>query len=510
MTQRLKLIVFAILAVIPLGMTSAIYGSSAAEIAASLNLSLDEASWLNMVFLYAQLGMLPFASWSIYRYGYNQLARFGATFGAISALFIGFTDFVPAHLLSWFGHGLASSALLVAVQVQLLKQLSVKDFIHVEALIVVLVSFLPFGVYPWLFATMAEHGIWQLSFAVQVIFYIVVLAWLYLDSPFEENNVESTSFNYIHALIKLGAITGITFLLMRGQFHNWLDSPFIVEWLLFTGLLSVLTVTAIRYRWGQGDFLHSDVLSSDNTKVLMYNSALAGFASLGTATLIGSYLVSVLKYSQAEAGWLQLPSFVAIIGGMLFSLWVIKNPKIKSELTLPVGVLLILISCFFFSSGNSYSGEADMFIPLLVRGVGVGILNITITIGILLSFEDKYRPQGVSYFYIFRIIGGLAGTALFTRMNSYQLSETKAALVDNVTETSNAFIHYQNALTNVIESNMLEATPERIASLLSSQLQLQVGASGGTNNFQWFIMLIVCVLAPILIIGKKWAGRKVT
>ena len=98
------------------------------------------------------------------------------------------------------------------------------------------------------------------------------------------------------------------------------------------------------------------------------------------------------------------------------------------------------------------------------------------------------------------------GMALFSRMMSLESSSTMGVLGQNFNQMSGTFIHYQTAMTQVLNQGMLQATPERVASLLSSQLQLQTAAVAGGNNFQWFIISLF-VLAPVLIIGKKLAAK---
>lgn len=238
----------------------------------------------------------------------------------------------------------------------------------------------------------------------------------------------------------------------------------------------------------------------------MYNGALAGFAVLGTSMLISSYLAGVLKYSHSELGWIQLPAFGTMLLGLVVSIWFSNHPRLKPDAVIPIGVLMILISSAFLSTSNAYSGEDDMWLALLLRGFGVGVLNVTVTIYILSGFDKKQIPQGVSFFYLFRTVGGLAGVALFSRFMSKEASGVMNVLGENINATNSAFIHYQNTMIQALQSSMLEATPARVATLLSRQLQTQISAIAGINNFQWFVISI-CILAPVLIIGKKWAGR---
>ncbi len=502
-----ELIVLVSLLMIPFGITSAVYNASSAEIAAALHLSADDTSWFNILYIGAQLIMLPFASWLTYRCGAVRLLVSGAVIGLLSTLVSTFSHAPLMHFIAWGGHGIAASAMIVAAQVLVLRNLSVRYIAYAESLMLLMTTLVPFGIYPWVLAELAESQLWQLAFAVQIFVYIIFLTWVWLR-PFPcKEQKQLVTFNLLQAVLITASISGGVFVLMRGQFYNWFDSSVIINAAVVTSALILLCVFAIKKRWGRGEYIRSDVLASAKNIVSMYNGALAGFAVLGTSMLISSYLAGVLQYSHSQLGWIQVPAFSSMLLGLLVSVWICNHPTLKPDVVIPVGVLMILISSAFLSTSNAYSGASDMWLALLLRGFGVGVLNVTVTIYILGGFEKKHIPQGVSYFYLFRTFGGLAGTALFSRLMSLEASAAVNVLGENFNETNQAFVLYQGAMVRILENAMLEVTPERVAMLLSGQLKMQTAAVAGVNNFQWFVICIF-ILAPILLIGKKLTGGK--
>lgn len=507
MQRRYELILLASLAMIPFGITSAIYNASSAEMAGALGLSADDGSWFSTLYMLAQLVMLPFASWLTYRFGAIRLLIAGVLLGLVSSTVSAFTTIATAHYLAWLGHGIAASAMIVSAQVLVLRNLSVRDIAYAEGCMLLMTTLLPFGVYPWILAELAESSLWQFAFAVQIIFYIIFLCWIWLRPFPGKDQKQAVAFNPLQACLMTAAISGVVFVLMRGQFYNWFDSPVIIDVTMITAALLLLCVFAIKKHWGNGEYIRSDVLTSGKNKLSMYNGALAGFAVLGSSMLISSYLGGVLQYSHSELGWIQLPAFGTMLLGLLVSVWISNHPRINADIALPFGVLMVLLCSVFLSSSNASSGASDMWLALLLRGFGVGILNITVSIAILSKFKKKHIPQGVSYFYLFRTFGGLAGVALFSRLTSKESSSIVNVLGENFNESSNAFIKYQNAMVQMLENGMLEATPARVATLLSGQLKIQTAAIAGVNNFQWFVLFIL-ILSAFLIMGKKLTAQK--
>ena len=507
MNRHRELILIVTLAMIPFGITSAIYNAAANEIAGSLSLSADDASWFNIIYILAQLLTLPLASWLSYRIGAKQLLTLGSGLGLVASLQLGFSEHVAGHFVAWAITGIAASSMLVAAQVLVLRNLSLQDIAIAEGAMMLMTTLLPMGIYPWLIAELAENGLWQLVFAAQSSLYLLVLAWAWLRPLDYIDNKQLITLNLLQAITLSAAMGGITLVLMRGQYYNWFDNSNFTQFTLVSAALTLLAVFVIAKQLGKGEYIASDVLSPLKNKVFMYNAALAGFAVLGTSMLISVYLGSVLHYSHSEQGWLQLPAFASMFIGLLLSVWICNHPTLKPDAVVPIGVLMILLSSVSLSGSSVSSGASDMLPALILRGLGVGLLNVTVSISILSSFKKEHIPQGVSYFYLFRTLGGLVGMALFSRMMSVESSSSMAVLGQHFNQMSATFIHYQTTITQVLNQGMLQATPERVASLLSSQLQLQTAAVAGGNNFQWFIISLF-VLAPILIIGKKLAAKQ--
>lgn len=503
--QRIPL--FALLAVAPFGITSSLYTASAGYMAGALGLSADEASWLNLVYTAVQLAALPLAAWWSHRYGTYRLLAAGALSGLGGSLLAGFSLVASLHFIAWIALGIAASAMLIGAQMLVLQELPRQQIIYTQGGILLLSSLLSAGAYPWLIGLLAEAGLWQLPFAALLLCYTLLLGGLWLVPQVVRSEQGSQiTFNLPQAALVTLLLGALTWLLQRSHINNGFDSPQIVELALVTGVLLLLCVCALRWHWGSGEYLRGDVLHSNRNKVAMYNAALAGFAALGTTILIGSYLTSVLKYSYSQQGWVQLPGFASMLLGLAIGLLIASRPKGKIEAVIPFGVLLILLSSVMLSNSGVASGQADLLPALLLRGLGIGLLNTAITLTILLSFERQHLPQGVSYFYLARTLGGLVGSALFARLLNVESASTLSVLGEHINPLNPAFIERQQALGQLLQQGGLALAPERVAALLGRQLQTQAAAIVGINNFQWFV-LCLCLLGPLLVIAKIWASR---
>ena len=496
MNRKLNLLLLTTLALLPQGISGQLYGAGASHMAGTLGLSQDEASWINILYLLATLCGLPLGTWLIRARGSRILIQGAAALGLVCCLISAWQLSPTWQLAAWAGHGLVGGLLTVGAQTLVLRNLDFRTIALVEGVLMTVVTLVPMGIYPWLLATLAEDGLWPLAFAVQLLPYGLLLTWpLLFDWP-ERQKRRPLVFNWLQAGLIWAFAVSLGYLLMRGEHHNWLDSPQMLETaqlVLVVGLVMVLT---LRRQWGRGRFLHLSPLQTRLAKVFMFDATLAGFAILGTTLLIGTFAVAVLQYSHVELGRLHLVGFAGMLLGLAFSLVVTTNPNKDPMKVIPLGVGLVLLSSYWLSGSQAGSGLADMWPALLVRGIAIGILNVTLTIHILRSFPRRQIPDGVALFYKFRTLGMLLAGALFGRL-MYRGSQDAA----NLLQQSDGLASGAQQLGQWL--------PEQLAHvLLAGELKHQALAVGAVNNFRWFI-LCVLILVPIMKLLLRWAeGEK--
>ncbi len=500
------LLLLALLALFPQGLTSEIYTTSAAEIAGSLGISLDEASAIKVLNMIGQLIALPLAAWLVYRIGNRRLFRLGAVTGLGSAIVSSLWMSMMPQLIAWFCHGVAASFLLVFAHHMVLKQLDYREIALVEGGMLLSVVLIPLGLYPYLLAHLAENNLWHWGFAIQVSAYLGMLYWAFQGTwPWTEQR-QTIPFNWLQAVLFSGFVCGLTYLLLRGEHHNWFRNPDIVRITLITIALGVGAVICMAKGWGRGSYLFTDVLASRHSKAGMVDAAVAGFSILGTTTLTASYVTQVMHYSHLHLGRLELIGFAGMLMGLVIALLMTSKPGRDPEKVIPVGVAMIVLSAVLLTGSNAYSGIGDLWLPLLLKGVAVGILNVTLTIHILRSFPRRHLAEGIAWFYLFRNLGSLLAIGLFSRLTTFEASRIQTVLAENFDSTNEVFIHYQGIFEQLLQQSVLAPSAERAALLLSGQLQTQVMSVAGVNNYQWLI-LSMAALVPIMGIVMGWAKR---
>ena len=78
------------------------------------------------------------------------------------------------------------------------------------------------------------------------------------------------------------------------------------------------------------------------------------------------------------------------------------------------------------------AGAGDLFWPLIVRGVSLGIIFIPLTSASLAELEPREIPQGTGMFNLTRQLGGSLGIAIVATMLSRFTFEAKSQLTQHV------------------------------------------------------------------------------
>ncbi|WP_045371541.1 MFS transporter permease [Vibrio campbellii] len=507
MKTRSPLLIFALFAIAAFGINSVMFTELSHEMAATSGLSADEVELVKIGFMITQVLGFMFTPILVRKLGTTLPLHFALLVGLGTNLVL---YWVGQHALlftlTWLVSGFFMSMLLVVVNLYLLNTFEQRWLPAIIALTLIFSTLLPMGAYPWLVAEIVE--VFDLSFLN------VASAWLYFSAlvmigvykpqaiEIEAKPKSSASVYFVLAL----TMSLVVFLLMRGSYYNWLDSDWFVQVSSVAAalvLLAVYQLVKTRHLDTASMQLHGKL----KTNVFMYNAFLAGFAVMASTVLFANFLKMAMHYNSLNAGYAQLPSFYAMLVGMLVSVLVYYFRRPLADAVVPFGVLMILLSVHEFSQLPSFVGTESLPIPMLLRGFGVGLLNVSVTIAVLMYFQVGQRLEGIANFYLFRTMGGVIGGAFFSRVIQSHSAQVSGEIGCTLDGSNHAFSAYEQALSSAILTHGRLPNPALGMSQISAVVKEQATTLALSNSLVMFIVSIFA-LAPILLIGKKLAAKQ--
>jgi EmrB/QacA subfamily drug resistance transporter len=155
-------------------------------------------------------------------------------------------------------------------------------------------------------------------------------------------------------------------------------------------------------------------------------SALLNYTSyFAVSFLMSFYLQRVLNYSPTQAGLLLLPMPLTMAALAPISGW--ASDKLGSRLLSSVGMALICISLFIFSTLNVNSSGEDVLTRLFILGVGMGLFSSPNTSAVMGSVEKQRLGLAGGVLATMRFMGqsmslAIAGAVLATTVSPNILS----------------------------------------------------------------------------------------
>lgn len=298
-----------------------------------------------------------------------------------------------------------------------------------------------------------------------------------------------------------------TYILTQGSRWDWFEESRIL-WLALAGaaaLLAFLAQQAMAKGRGLIDF---SLFGPNDFTFAFIVSFVAGAALSGSAFVIPAFAVSALAFTPSEAGGLLLPSAAPFVGALLLVALLVQFRRLPPFATVPLGILTLMAAMWLLSGSTSESGTDDMMAGLLLRGLGLGLLFLSITLIAFGHLDDRRLAGAIGLFNTGRQLGGLMGIAALQTLIDHHTVANLAILGANVAAGKPAVIERLTAMTAMLTAKGMDAAAAGRAavSLLGRTVAGQSTVIAFDTAFNAIALLFV-VAAPILVAIKIGFAR---
>lgn len=210
------------------------------------------------------------------------------------------------------------------------------------------------------------------------------------------------------------------YLAVYGQQYDWFDDGRILSAALLVAVLVVVFI--VRQRSSKRPYIYLQAFKNRNFvlgAVLLYILYIAR----GAFGITTSFMGTVLGLDPIHIGYLMLYNIIAIVIAVLISsrLMLRKTP-IRLILIYGFTTLLVfhVLMCFIFTS---QADESDLIIPVVLQGLGVGMLMAPIILFLVSSAPAKYGNTGSAVGIFIRFSGFCSSIALTNYFQLYRQNE---------------------------------------------------------------------------------------
>jgi DHA2 family multidrug resistance protein len=483
------------------GLNATIFDIAGGQMMGSVSATQDEAAWLNLAYYMAKVCGLPMTALLLTCLGTRRLLSW-----AIILLMVGSAGCWLASNLGLLVicralQGVAGAAILAGGQSWLFGRFQRDRQGLIQAIFALGAIMAPVTAAPAIAGVITDAASWNFVLLLNLPVGLLVLAAMPLIAPRRSVTIVRPDWLGI-ALICVG-LSALVYVLLEGSRWNWFEDTKIIGLSLIAGAtLSTCLLWQLSPR-NRSPLIDSGILRHEEFAFGFTVSFVAGFALFGSAFLIPAFTLEVLQFPPRDAGMVLLPSALTVGLGLLTSGSLIQFLRVPPVVIVPFGISIFMTSMWLLSGSSAESGYPDLLPTLLLRGLGMGLLFIAITIICLGDLTGAEIPHGVGLFNLGRQMGGLIGIAFLTTFLEHHMALSRRALVAHLGAGNWVLEQAQHKIVHELLGRGL--SPQQAQSAALTTLDRMVNGQAAAISFnQAFLSLalLFVVTVPCLIVVK--------
>ncbi|HEY9225518.1 MAG TPA: DHA2 family efflux MFS transporter permease subunit, partial [Gemmatimonadaceae bacterium] len=345
--------------------------------------------------------------------------------------------------------------------------------------------------WPWIFYINVPLGI---------IAAIMVATYVH-DAKHQERAETVDVLGFLLLAICVGSLQ---FMLEKGERYDWFESRMVTSLALTSAVSFVLLIW--RELTIDEPIINFRVLKSRQLAAGVSIAAVLGLALFGSIFMLPIFLQNLHGLTANQTGMVILPGALASAFTMAF---VGKNAnRLDARWTVTIGAVMFFISMYMLSRMTLGSGPEETFWPLILRGVGLGLIFVPLTGATMAEMKDHELAQGTGMFNLTRQLGGSLGIAIMATMLSRFTAQKKALLTEHVTTMDPLSLGRLDQLTHGLIARGVNPVAAKTQALLVLDNQIRAQASVLAFSRIYILSgLILLASLPLLFLFKTGKGR---
>jgi DHA2 family multidrug resistance protein len=474
----------------------------------SLGATLNEISWVITAYSLANVIVIPLTSWLSQQFGRRNYFAASIILFTICSFLCGNAHSITELIIFRFLQGMGGGALLVTSQTIITEswppeKRAMAQAIYVLGIIVGPTLGPPLGGY------IVDNYSWPFIFFINIPVGIVatLLTLQYVRSPKYEQKRSASEVDWLGIFLLALGVSSLQYVLEKGQEDDWFNSKLIIT-LCVTAFLGLYL-----FVWRQLEtkfpVVNLRVLKDANLRMGVMLSFVMGFGTFGSTFVIPLFTQSLLGWTAQQAGLLQLPStlFVAVMMPVVATL---IQKGVQQKYLIAMGMFIFYVFCMLsYRIIMPDTSAGNFFWPLMVRGLGMGLLSVPVSTMSLSTLKGQEIGQGAAFTGMMRQLGGSFGVAL---ISTFLLRETSIHRTDVVSHLSVNDVNVQHRVAQLaagFHTRGLDSITSRKTAytLLDGSVTKQATLLSYMDVFMMVGIVFVVFVPVVLIIIKKVKGK---
>lgn len=465
----------------------------------TLGATLDQIAWVSTGYVVANVIVLPITGWLSARFGRRRYFAGSIALFTVASFFCGSAGSLEALVFWRILQGVGGGALLATSQSILYEVFPREELGTAMAIFGMGVMVGPtlgptLGGYltdalswPWIFYINLPLG------AIALVLTLVFIT----DSPFAQR---VASVDWVGLALLIVGVGALQVMLERGERLEWFDSREVVAYAVASaGALIAFVWHELRTPHPVVDLriLKNRQLAAGVTFALLLGACL-----YATLFVLPVYLQTVQGFTAEQTGFVILPG--ALASAVAMAAMARAGARFDGRLLVAAGVVIFGISMWQHAHFTTESGTGDFFWPLILRGIGMGMIFVPLTNLALAELPMEKIPNGTGLFNLTRQLGGSIGIALAATFLTRFRAEHYATLSESVTRYGGVARDRLAGITQalVARGDTPAIAQQKALAMISGQVTRQAAMLSFEQLFLLFGLSLATAL-PLLLFMRR-------
>ena len=472
----------------------------------SLGATLTDVAWVITAYAIANVIVIPMTSWLSQQFGRRNYFAVSIIIFTTASFLCGNASNIWELVAFRFIQGLGGGALLVTAQTIITESYPIAKRGMAQAIYGMGVIVGP-TLGPPLGGYLVDHFSWPYIFYINIPIGIIAtfLTLTYVKSPKYGEKLKANQVDWIGIVLLSAFIGSLQYILEHGQQDDWYNDSTIT-------MLTVISFFGLFFFiWRQLTYqfpiVNLKVLKDSNLRVGVIMSFIMGFGLYGSTFIIPIYTQSILGWTATDAGLLLVPSSITVAFMMPFIGKMIQRGVPQTYLVAIGFFAFFIFTYWMHNMMTPDTGEEHMYWPLIVRGLGLGLLFVPITTLSLSGLKGKSIGEGAAFTGMMRQLGGSFGIAIITTFLARFGQEHRVNLIAHLDPTRVAVQDRLHALQRGFMSKGFspEVALQKAYKVLDFGITKQSSVLSYMDVFLYLgLLFLVCI--PFILLIKK--GKK--
>ncbi|NLR76765.1 DHA2 family efflux MFS transporter permease subunit [Leeia aquatica] len=471
----------------------------------TLGATLDEIAWVSTGYVVANVIVLPISGWLSVQFGRRNYFAFSIIVFIISSVACGNATSLGGLVFWRIVQGLGGGGLLSTAQSTLSEVFPPQEMGSAFAIFGLGIMVGPM-LGPTVGGYLTENYSWPWIFYINVPLGALALLLSLQFVPDSRHGKKAESVDYIGLLLLAIGVGALQTLLERGERLEWLESNEVITYIV----ASILGLSAfiIRQLEIEHPIVDVRVVKDKQFAAGMIFGFILGAALYSTVFVFPVYVQTLMGFNAWQTGMAILPSAIASGIMMMMSSKLLQR-GVKPTRIIFTGVVIFLFSMWQHQHFTTLSGADDFFWPLVLRGIGLGLIFVPLSSVAMANIPLHETPNATGIYNLCRQLGGSVGIAV------------SATLLSSLQNANRSSLLVHTALNDPATQERLQALQQHFASLspsegvakaralatLSNQISKQAAMLSYEQLFFGFGLVMLLVLPLLTVMKKTRAGN---